>query len=100
VSLPVRLRRVAQAEFDEAADWYEARRWVLGCALSRPSRRCWLISPTTLPRWAVWPGVREAPVEVAVLHHYQTFPDHVMILAIFHASREPTGAAISCLVAL
>ena len=26
MSLPVRLRRAVQAEYDDAADWYEARR--------------------------------------------------------------------------
>jgi hypothetical protein len=43
-------------------------------------------------RWAeVWSGVREAPVSKwPYFIYYQTFPDHVMVLAIFHASRDPS----------
>jgi hypothetical protein len=45
MSLPVRLRRAAQNEYDQAADWYESRgqdwecdSWQRSSRLSKPSR--------------------------------------------------------------
>jgi hypothetical protein len=39
MSVPVLLRRLAQAEFDDAADWYEARRAGRGAAFTLAVRQ-------------------------------------------------------------
>lgn len=39
MNLPVIPRRIAQAEFDEAADWYEARRAGQGAAFTAAVRQ-------------------------------------------------------------
>jgi plasmid stabilization system protein ParE len=91
VRLPVRLRRAAQSEFDEAADWYEARRQGLGLRFTAAVRKVLINIADNPDRWAeIWPGVREAPVSKwPYFIYYQTHPDHVMVLAVFHASRDP-----------
>jgi plasmid stabilization system protein ParE len=72
----VRLRRAAQAEYDDAADWYEARRRGLGR------------QPDRFPE--VWPGGREAAVSGwPYCLYYQVHPDHVMVIAVFHMTRDP-----------
>src|SRR5262249_45728564 len=92
VSLPVRLRRVAQAEFDEAAGWYEARRQGLGLRFVAAVQKALTDLADHPARCAeVWPGVREAPVSKwPYFIYYPTYPDQGMVLAIFHASRDPT----------
>jgi plasmid stabilization system protein ParE len=92
MSLPVSLRRVAQTEYDDAADWYDARRpglglrfvAALGQTLDEISRQ-----PDRYPE--VWPGVREAALAGwPYCVYYQVHADHVMVLAVFHTSRDPT----------
>jgi plasmid stabilization system protein ParE len=91
VSLPVRLRRAAQSEFDEAADWYEARRPGLG--LRFVAAVCQVLADLAdqPERWAeIWPGIREAPVQKwPYFIYYHTHAEHLMDLAVFHASRDP-----------
>lgn len=63
MSLPVRLRRVAQREYDEATDWYESRRTGLGVrfvAALQQTIQTIGDQPDRYPE--VWPGVRETPV--------------------------------------
>ena len=63
MSLPIRLRRAAQSEYDKAADWYEARRPGLGLGFIRAVGQALADIANQPDRWAeVWPGVREAPV--------------------------------------
>ena len=92
MSLPVRLRRAAQAEYDEAADWYESRRKGLGLRFVGAVRQALAdiaVRPDSWPE--VWPGVREAPVRrFPFFIYYQAFADHVMVLAVFHAARNPS----------
>jgi len=89
---PIRLRRLAQSEYDEAVDWYETRLLGLGrrfvaalsAVLAEITRR-----PDRYPE--VWPGVHEAPVTGwPYCVYYQVHSDHVMIIAVFHTSRDPS----------
>ncbi len=91
MTLPVRLRRAAQFEYDEAADWYESRRKGLGLRFVAAVRKALEdIAERPDSCAVVWPGVREAPVrKFPYFIYYQTHPDHVMVLAVFHAARDP-----------
>src|SRR5262245_58659267 len=91
MSLPVRLRRVAQHEYDAAVDWYEARRAGLGLRFVHAVQRM-LADISRQPDH--WPealsGVREAPLRrwpYAI--YYQIHADHVLVLAVFHLARDP-----------
>jgi plasmid stabilization system protein ParE len=88
----VRLRRAAQVEFDEAADWYELRRQGLGLRFVAAVRQVLAEIRTQPDRWPeVWPGLREAPVSRwPYCVYYQVHSDHVMVVAVFHMSRDPT----------
>jgi toxin ParE1/3/4 len=92
VSVTIRLRRAAQAEYDEAADWYEARRRGLGLRFVTAVRQVLAEIAAQPDRWPeVEPGVREAPVpRWPYCIYYQTHPDHVMVIAVFHVSRDPS----------
>jgi plasmid stabilization system protein ParE len=93
VSLPVRLRRAAQAEYDDAADWYEARRRGLGrrfVAALRDTLADVGQQPDRFPE--VWPGVREAAMSGwPYFVYYQVHADHVMVIAVFHTARDPAA---------
>jgi toxin ParE1/3/4 len=92
VSLPIRLRRVAQAEYDDDADWYEGRRTGLGLRFVAAVRQVLARISAQPDRWPeVWPDVREAPVpNWPYCIYYHARPDHVMVLAVFHTSRDPS----------
>jgi plasmid stabilization system protein ParE len=63
MSVPVVLRRLAQAEFDDAADWYESRRAGRGAAFTAAVRQVLTAigaQPDTYPE--VYDEIREAPV--------------------------------------
>jgi toxin ParE1/3/4 len=92
VSLPVRLRLVAQAEFDDAADWYEARRPGLGIRFVAAVQKVLATLADHPDRWPeAEPGIREAPVNGwPYFIYYQVHPDHLMVIAVFHASRDPS----------
>ena len=63
MSVPVILRRLAQAEFYDAADWYEARRAGRGAAFTRAVRQVLTAigsKPEAYPE--VHGDVREAPI--------------------------------------
>jgi plasmid stabilization system protein ParE len=91
MSLPVRLQRAAQAEYDEAVDWYEARRSGLGVRfLGALQETIEAIGeqPDRFPEVEV--GVREAMVSSwPYCVYYQVRSDHVMVIAVFHSSRDP-----------
>lgn len=90
--LPIRLRRPAQAEYDDAVDWYESHWRGLGprfVAAIRQVLHAVAAQPDRYPE--VWPGVREAPVSGwPYCVYYQVHSDHVMVLAVFHTSRDPS----------
>lgn len=89
--LPVRLRHAAQAEYDRAADWYESRKRGLGLRFVAAVRQTLGNLATQPDRWPeVLPGIREAPVSKwPYCVYYQVHADHIMVLAVFHAARDP-----------
>jgi plasmid stabilization system protein ParE len=92
MSLPVRLRRAAQTEYDAAADWYEARRRGLGRRFVTALGDIFATigrQPDRFPE--VWPEVREAALTGwPYCVYYQVNSDHVMVIAVFHTARDPS----------
>lgn len=91
MSLPVVLRREARAEFDEAADRYEQDREGLGeefiDEVEAVFRR---IGAMPEMHRVVSDGIRRAGLRrfpYSVL--YRVEPAQVVVLAVFHASRDP-----------
>lgn len=91
MSLPVVFRRMARAEFDDAADWYEQRRAGLGAAftvavnviLERIAAQ-----PDCYPQ--VYLDVREAIVSgYPYCIYFREEPGQVVVLSVFHTSRNP-----------
>ena len=91
MTLPVVFRRVAQAEFDDAADWYEQRTSGQGAVFTAAVRG-------VLDRIAAQPAlyaevfqdVREALVPghpYAI--YYREEPTRLVVLAVFHTARDP-----------
>ncbi len=92
MSLPIRFRRVAQAEYEEAVNWYERRRRGLGKRF-RAAARAVLAGIAAQPdRWPeVWPGIREAPVPPwPYCVYYQVQANEVTVISVFHMSRDPS----------
>lgn len=88
---PVRLRRIAQAEYDSDADYYEHQRRGRGVRFVAAVNRVLEQLAAHPDRWPeVEPGVRLAPVRRSPYGIiYQVWPDHVMVLAVFHMARDP-----------
>jgi toxin ParE1/3/4 len=91
MSIRVRLQRAAQAEYDEAVDWYESRRPGLGLRfLAALQKIIEDIGEDPLRYPEVEPGIREALLSGwPYCVYYQVRSDHVMVIAVFHASRDP-----------
>jgi toxin ParE1/3/4 len=91
MSLAISFRRIAQAEFDEAADWYERKqkgRGILFIAEIRNVIDGIRANPETHP--VVHGEIREAAVKgYPYSVYYRVEPDQVTVLAIFHQSRDP-----------
>ena len=91
MNLPVILRRIAQAKFDDAADWYEGQRAGRGAAFTAAVRRVLVAigaRPEAHPE--VHGDVREALVaRYPYAIHYRPGLGQVTVLAVFHASRDP-----------
>jgi plasmid stabilization system protein ParE len=91
MNLPVILRRIAQAEFDDAADWYEGQRAGQGAAFTAAVRRV-LVDLGSRPEAhpEVYSDVREALVaRYPYAVYYRPGPGQVTVLAVFHTSRDP-----------
>jgi plasmid stabilization system protein ParE len=91
MSLPVRLLPEAKAEFDAAADWYEQQRPGLGVDFVARVRDV-LDRVAANPRLhaVVYQDVRKAVVSrfpYVVL--YREEPGEVLVVAVFHTSRDP-----------
>ncbi len=91
MNLPVILRRIAQAEFDDAADWYEGQRAGQGAAFTAAVRQVLMdlgSRPEAHPE--VYGDVREALVaRYPYAIYYRPGPGQVTVLAVFHTSRDP-----------
>ena len=91
MSSEVRLRFDAQTEYDDAADWYESRRSGLGLRFVEAVEQVLKAISGQPDRWPeAMVGVREAPVQKwPYCIYYEVHSDHVMVLAVFHTSRNP-----------
>lgn len=91
MSFPVVLRRPAQAEFDQAIDWYEQQRAGLGADFTNRVQDVFdriAASPEIHP--TVYRDVRKALVRqfpYAVFYRFRV--DRVVVLAVFHTKRNP-----------
>ena len=92
MSKPVVLRRVAREEFDEAADWYEARQPGLGprfvAAIQVEFDR---ISVNPQSHAVVRRDIRKAVVTgFPYSVYYREQQTRVVVIAVFHSSRDPS----------
>jgi len=91
MNLPIILRRIVQAEFDDAADWYEAQNPGQGAAFTAAVRQ---VLTTLGSRPEAHPQVFDDVREALVPRHpyaiyYRPGPGQVTVLAVFHTSRDP-----------
>jgi plasmid stabilization system protein ParE len=92
VSLPVVLRDEAQAEFDEAFDYYEGQRAGLGVDFVNHVQRVFdRIAANPLMHGVVLDDVRKAVVaRFPYCVFYRPHADRIEVLAVFHTSRDPS----------
>lgn len=92
MSIPIIFRRVARAEFDDAADWYEQRQAGLGAAFTAVVQRVLdqiAAQPDFYPQ--VCQDVREALVSTYPhCVYYREEPGQVVVLSVFHTARDPS----------
>jgi len=91
MSLPIVFRRVARAEFDKAADWYNDRQIGLGAMFVAAVEEVLghiAAQPDFYPE--VFQDVREALVAgYPYCVYFRGEPEQVLILSIFHTARNP-----------
>ena len=91
VSAPVVFRAAARIEFDEAGDWYETRRAGLGASFAAAIQAVLdqiAAQPELYP--VVEGDIREAAVRgYPYCVYYRAEPGRVVVLAVFHTSRDP-----------
>ena len=92
MSLPVVLRDEAQAEFDQAFDWYDARRPGLGTEFLTEVQRVFdRIAANPLLHRVVFADIRKGVVRrFPFCVFYRPHPDRVEVIAVFHTSRDPS----------
>jgi plasmid stabilization system protein ParE len=92
MTLPVVLSRAARFEFDADADWYEARRKGLGKRFTAAVRTALDLIAEQPQRYPiVLDDIREAPIHrFPYCIYYREEPKQIVILAVFHLSRDPT----------
>jgi plasmid stabilization system protein ParE len=92
MSLPIVLREEAQAEFDEAFDFYEGRTTGRGVEfLERVQAVFDRISANPLLHAVVLGDVRKAVVaRFPYCIYYRPEPTRVEVIAVFHSSRDPS----------
>ncbi|MGK2910713.1 MAG: type II toxin-antitoxin system RelE/ParE family toxin [Sphingobium sp.] len=91
MSLPLRLLPKARFEYDEAADWYEACGVGLGIDFIARVRAVFhRITATPRIHGKVMGNVRKANVSrFPYIVLYEEFDDEVLVIAVFHTSRDP-----------
>ncbi|HEY1066640.1 MAG TPA: type II toxin-antitoxin system RelE/ParE family toxin [Pirellulales bacterium] len=92
MSLSVRLQIAAECEYNAAVDWHEAEQPGLGLRFFAAVDRTIESIRTHPTRWPEeLPGVRAARVSGWPYRvFYRIGDDHVLIVAVFHTSRDPT----------
>jgi toxin ParE1/3/4 len=92
MNLPIVLRDEAQREFDEAFDWYNSQRAGLGSEFVAEVQKAFnRIAATPLMHRVVFADIRKGFVRrfpFAVF--YRAHPDRIEVIAVFHASRDPS----------
>ena len=91
MTLPVVLREEAQAEFDEAFDWYESQRPGLGVDFAARVQSVFdRLGTNPLIHQVVFADVRKAVVaRFPYCAFYRPEPSRVQVLAVFHTRRDP-----------
>ena len=92
MSLPVVLRDEAQAEFDEAYDYYENQRPGLGVDFAARVQEAFdRLSVNPLMHAVVFADIRKAVVaKFPYAVFYRPEPARVEVLAVFHSRRDPS----------
>lgn len=90
MSLPVVITPEAEAEFDEAADWYEQRAG-LGAAFTAAVREVLnRIAELPLLHQVVYKDIRRGVVRrFPYSVFYRVDPDRIAVIAVFHDRRDP-----------
>lgn len=92
MNLPVVLRRQARTEYDEAADWYEARRPGLGARFTAAVQDVFdsaSANPERHPR--VFGDVHEGLVRgFPYCVYYRVEGGYLLVIAVLHTSRGPS----------
>ena len=88
---PVVLRREAQSEFDDAANFYEERGEGLGTALTIAVKKVLNEISQQPNRYPIVQNkVREAPVlKFPFAVYYRIEAKRIVVIAVFHCSRDP-----------
>lgn len=91
MTLPIIFRPAAQAEFTEAAEWYEAHAASLGTQFTSAVRGVTQQVANDPLRYAVeYKDVREAPVPgFPFCVYYRVRANRLVVLSVFHTSRDP-----------
>jgi toxin ParE1/3/4 len=92
VNLPIVLRDEAQAEFDEAFDWYEAHGAGGGPAFAAEVQKVFdRIAVHPLIHQVVFADIRKGVVRrFPYCVFYRPHQDRVEVIAVFHSSRDPS----------
>ncbi len=97
-AVKIKLHPEAEEELLHGAAWYDTERPGLGDEFLEHVNRWFNVvlgSPNGWPRWFGTPDALDPPVRRVVLDRfpyslgYQAFSDHVLIVTVAHASREP-----------
>lgn len=88
----VRLLPEAKAEFDEAADWYEAQRAGLGVTfVARIREVLGKVSSDPQLHATIYLDIRKAVVpKFPYVVLYREEPGEVVVVSVFHTSRDPS----------
>ena len=91
MSLPVVVEDVAQAEFDEAFDWYDARSAARSTQFAVEVRAVFTrIGAHPRAHTVVYKDVRRAVVPgFPYCVYYFEEPQQVVVISVFHTSRDP-----------
>ncbi len=92
MKLPIVLRDEAEREFDEAFDWYNAKRVGLGAEFVAEVQEVFdRISANSLMHQVVFADIRKGVVRrFPYCVFYRPNHDRVEVLAVFHSSRDPS----------
>lgn len=91
MKLPVVLSRIAQREYDHAADWYEQERRGLGTRFTRAVRALLdEIAADPLRYAKEFEDIREAKLKkYRYCVYYRIETSRIVVIAVFHTSRDP-----------